>query len=138
MDDAVSTAIMTKFSGSALATALAGKLARSRANTAWGYPYGVFQGVNRETVQRKDRSTFGIDACTVRFAFFAVAGPDADRLAELAMALFNGVRLTLSDETKIKLLRSDFIQAAKDQDAPDQESAPFMAWIDFQYFRTIL
>ena len=132
MDDAVATVINTAFTNSALSTALSGKLARSAAPQAWTAPYGIYHGLTGES-EGPLRPANGIDNCTMRFNFFTANGPDADKALALCRALFDSVKLTLSDGTTIKPVRRTSFFAVRDEENPD--SGFYRASIDFQYFR---
>jgi len=132
VDDAVATIILSTFSGSALSTALAGKLARSAAPQGWTAPYGIFHGLTGES-QGPMRGNKGVDLCSMRFNFFSSNGPDADKALALCRALFDGVKLTLSDSTTILPQRKTSFFALRDEENPD--SGLYRSAIDFQYFR---
>jgi hypothetical protein len=74
-----------------------------------------------------------IDDCIMRFEFFAKKGPDADKCLALCRALFDTVRLTLSDATTIRLSRQQTFFAQRDEENPD--SGLYRASIDFQFLR---
>lgn len=135
MDDAVATAIKTAFTGSTLSTALSGQLARSEAKQAWKPPYCVFQGLSSVPVKACNRSEGGQDDVSMRFNFYTANGPDGDKLVEICRVWADGLRLTLSDGTKIRLSRGQVFYAAKGEEGENPDNAPYRASIDFQYFR---
>jgi len=133
MDDLVASVIKTAIEGSALSTAISGKLQRSDAPQSWTAPYGVFHGLVAEPQSAKTRAGNGIDDTSMRFTFYTVSGPDSDKLTELCRILFDGLHLTLSDGSKIKLNRQKIWFAVRDEERPD--TGYYRASIDFQYFR---
>lgn len=142
MDDAVATALVAFFSATsgtppshnALYVHVGGRFYRSAADETAVPAYGVFHGLEGVPDTPKNRRSGGNDNTTMRMAFFAANGPDADRAVELARTLFDGQTLTLSDGTTIRLSRGPVLYAVRnDEENPD--IAPYRASIDFQYFR---
>ena len=144
MDDAIATALLTAFADvtgspiavhNALYLAIPYKLSRSQADDSWELPWGVFKGLTANPVTAKNRAEGGQDDVTMRFEFEAATAPDADKLVELCRIWADGLKLSLSDGTKIRLSRGQTFFADKVHDEVDPETAPYRASIDFQYIR---
>jgi len=114
----LTTALMTKFSGSALDTALAGRLFKGRAPEGAAYPYAVYLIVS--DVPEKT-FTEDFEDVLIQFSLFSSASSssEVEDLFTYLKALYDECAMTITGSTLVWMKRVNATLTVEDHTTPD-------------------
>ena len=126
----LSTAIFSKFTGSAFATSIGGRLYKGRAPQNPTWPYAVYFIVSDVP---QDTFTEGIEEVRVQFSIFSKASSSTeieDAFASL-WALFDDCVLSITSATHLSMTRGDATLTSGELDVADGSGEYWQYDVDY-------